>query len=269
MPTSQDAGIEEAFGRPLAELYAQAAAGTAVPGVQQVLELRSFLAVVEDQAAKARDRIHQATGPAADPQAVPLADLRFRTDLLEAALEVGAKYRRALQDLVRTGPGRSSPAPRRPVQFDQSKIAEVFGPGGGVTAQRPAPAPPLTSPRVSRPCGASRSPSSSSRPRPTMLAALLKLRSDTDLAERHITALRDRIHQLTQPGQAIGELTFTARHLLDAAQRLSVAVTARNAHLAAATAVLDGLRRRETPPAEAPPAALPTQPAQAHALPVR
>lgn len=107
-------------------------------------------------------------------------------------------------------------------------------------------------------------------PGATMLAALLKLRSDTDLAERHIAALRDRIHQLTQPDQATGDLSFTARHVLDAAQRLSIAVTARDAHLAAATAVLNGLRRRETPPAPALSAALPTTPAlPANAVPAR
>ncbi|SEO73882.1 hypothetical protein [Actinacidiphila rubida] len=93
-----------------------------------------------------------------------------------------------------------------------------------------------------------------------MIGAVLRLHSDIEFAERSIDSLRGRLRSLTISPQAIDEPN--ARDLLDSAQRLALAVTARNAHLAAATAVLDGLRRREPPPAPALPAALAAGPAQ-------
>jgi hypothetical protein len=90
-------------------------------------------------------------------------------------------------------------------------------------------------------------------PGSTMIGAVLRLHTDTDFAERSIDFHRDRLRQLSDPEREIGN--SAARHLLDAAQRLALAVAARDAHLAAATAVLDGLRRRDPPTAPAPPAA--------------
>jgi hypothetical protein len=92
-----------------------------------------------------------------------------------------------------------------------------------------------------------------------MIAAVLRLHLDTEFAERSIDFHRDRLRQLSAPEREIDD--FAARHLLDTAQRLALAVTARDAHLAAATAVLDGLRRRDTPPAPAFPTALTAEPA--------
>jgi hypothetical protein len=138
MPTTQDTAIVEALGRPLSVLYAQAAAGTVEPMVQRVLELRSFLALVEDQAGKTRDRIRQATDPAGDPYSVSAQHLRFQTELLEAALEVGRTYGQTLRELLAATPTDSPPS-RRPVQFTQSKIAAISPRDGGLTA-RPGPA---------------------------------------------------------------------------------------------------------------------------------
>jgi hypothetical protein len=90
-------------------------------------------------------------------------------------------------------------------------------------------------------------------PGTTMIGAVLRLHTDTETAERSIDFYRDRLRRLSDPQQEIDEPT--ARHMLDTAQRLALAVTARNAHFAAATAVLDGLRRRD--PTPAPPPALP------------
>lgn len=87
-----------------------------------------------------------------------------------------------------------------------------------------------------------------------MIGAVLRLHTDTEFAERSIDLQRDRLRQLTAPGRGIDD--STARHLLDTTQRLALAVTARDAHLAAATAVLDGLRRRDPTPAPALPAVL-------------
>jgi hypothetical protein len=94
-----------------------------------------------------------------------------------------------------------------------------------------------------------------------MIGAVLRLHTDTEFAERSIAFHRDRLRQLSDPGREIDD--FTARHLLDTAQRLAMAVTARTAHLAAATAVLDGLRRRDPASAPVQPAALSAQQAPA------
>lgn len=134
MPTTQDAAIEESLGRPLAVLYARAAASIADPAVQRVLELRSFLAVVEDQAGKARDRIHQATGPQGGLYDLSAQDLRVQTALLEAALETGRTYAQTLQELIQTRSAGMSPR-RRPVQFAQPRIAALPAPDGGLTAR--------------------------------------------------------------------------------------------------------------------------------------
>ena len=93
-------------------------------------------------------------------------------------------------------------------------------------------------------------------PGSTMIGALVRLHADTAFAERSIAFHRDRLRQLSEPEKEIND--FTVRHLLDTAQRLALAVTARNSHLAAATGVLDGLRRRDP---TAPPALLAALPA--------
>jgi hypothetical protein len=91
-------------------------------------------------------------------------------------------------------------------------------------------------------------------PGSTMIGAVLRLHTDTEFAERSIDFHRDRLRQLTAPEREIDD--SCVRHLLDTTQRLALAVTARNAHLAAAAAVLDGLRRRDPTPAPVLPAAL-------------
>nr|WSX75887.1 hypothetical protein OH826_19740 [Streptomyces sp. NBC_00899] len=143
MPTTQDTAIVEAFGSPLAVLYSQAAAGAAEPALQGVLELRSFLALVEDQAAKIRFRIGQAVDPAGDLYAFSGQDLRFQTALLEAALDTGRKYGQTLQELLLATPAQSPPS-RRPVQFTQSKIAAISAPDGGLTSRTATPLEPAT-----------------------------------------------------------------------------------------------------------------------------
>ncbi|MEC3997178.1 hypothetical protein VSR01_28220 [Actinacidiphila sp. DG2A-62] len=126
MPTTQDARIEAAFGQPLAVLYARAQAGTAQHPVDQVLELRSFLAVVEGHASAARERLHQATDPRRGGlYDMPLQDLRFQTDLLEAALGTGRRYGRAVAELL-AGLTRDTVPVDRPALY--AKAAEPPAP---------------------------------------------------------------------------------------------------------------------------------------------
>lgn len=138
MPTTHDTAIVEALGRPLAVLYAQAVAATSEPTLQRVLELRSFLALVEDQAAKTRERIRQAVDPTGDLYSVDPQHLRFQTAMLEAALDVGRTYGQTLRELLAAAPSDFLPT-RRPVQFTQSKIAAISASDGGLST-RPGPA---------------------------------------------------------------------------------------------------------------------------------
>jgi hypothetical protein len=93
-----------------------------------------------------------------------------------------------------------------------------------------------------------------------MIGAVLRLHTDTEAAERSIDVHRDRLRHLSDPERDIDDAT--ARQALDTAQRQALAVNARTAPHAAATAVLAGLRRRDPPPAPAPPAAQTAAPAR-------
>jgi len=137
MPTTQDTAIVEALGRPLAVLYAQAAAGTVEPMAQRVLELRSWLAMVEDQTLQTRLRIHHATAGAADLYGLSTDDLRFDVAFLDATLRAGRRCAQALGELLQTVPA-GPPLTQRQVEFTQAKIAAISAPGGGLTV-RPGP----------------------------------------------------------------------------------------------------------------------------------
>ncbi|MFD7017536.1 hypothetical protein [Streptomyces sp. NPDC059928] len=111
--TSRDAALREAFGAEVAELYAQAARGEADAALQRALELRSFLAVAEEQVARVRDRVHAATAAGADMDDLSATDLRWDADWLEAALAGRDAYTAALDELLRTMPPPTQPATRR------------------------------------------------------------------------------------------------------------------------------------------------------------
>jgi hypothetical protein len=102
--SSRDAALQEAFGAEVAELYAQAARGEANAALQRALELRSFLAVAEEQVARVRDRVHAATAADGDIDDLSAEDLRWDADWLEAALAGRDGYSAALDELLRTMP---------------------------------------------------------------------------------------------------------------------------------------------------------------------
>ncbi|MEU5898702.1 hypothetical protein [Streptomyces venezuelae] len=114
--TSRDRALQDAFGAEVAELYAQAARGEANAALQRALELRSFLAVAEEQVARVRDRIH--TAPATDGNEDDLSaeDLGWDADWLEAALAGRDGYTAALDELLRTLPAPTQ-APAAHVQL--------------------------------------------------------------------------------------------------------------------------------------------------------
>ncbi|GGU55429.1 hypothetical protein GCM10010211_20190 [Streptomyces albospinus] len=141
-PTSQDEALVRAFGASLSELYAQATSPEASAALTRALELRSWLAVAEEQVARVRERIHDAT--AADRYMGELSadDLRFDAQWMEAALAARDGYATALTGLLRTMP---PPAvrPERPVQLAGPKLTTTLPPApaparaGAARARRP------------------------------------------------------------------------------------------------------------------------------------
>ncbi|MFD6989337.1 hypothetical protein [Streptomyces sp. NPDC059943] len=134
-PSSQDGRLAEVFGGTLAELYETAAVSPGAAALTRALELRSFLALAEEQVARVRDRVHEAMAPGRDMNELSADELRFDAQWLAAALDARDGYRVALGQLLRTMPAQTAPVPSRPVQFAQPQITTTLPP----TA---APAPP-------------------------------------------------------------------------------------------------------------------------------
>ncbi|MER5442572.1 hypothetical protein [Streptomyces sp. NPDC002790] len=111
--SSCDAALKEAFGAEVAELYAQVTQGEANAALQRALELRSFLAVAEEQVARVRDRVHAATGPDGDMGDLSAENLRWDADWLDAALAARDGYSAALDELLRTMPAPDKAGPAR------------------------------------------------------------------------------------------------------------------------------------------------------------
>ncbi|MGW1194489.1 hypothetical protein ACWD4B_01320 [Streptomyces sp. NPDC002536] len=142
-PSSQDRRLEETFGAAIGELYATATTEEASAALRRALELRSFLALAEEQVARVRDRVHRATDPGRDMGELSADDLRMDAQWMEAALDARDGYRVALNELLRTMPPAVT-GPPRPVQFAQPKISIALPPAapvppraGAVRARRP------------------------------------------------------------------------------------------------------------------------------------
>jgi len=140
--TSRDNALEEAFGASVAGLYAQAARLEVCAALHRALELRSFLAVAEEQVVRVRDRIHASMSCDRDLGDLSAEDLRWDAQWLDAALAGRDGYVAALDDLLRTMPAPDQ-RPPQPVQFAQPKItatappAPATGRAGAVRTHRP------------------------------------------------------------------------------------------------------------------------------------
>lgn len=141
-PTSQDEALVQAFGASLSELYAQAAGPEASAALMRALELRSWLAVAEEQVARVRDRIHDATAADRDIGELSADDLRFDAQWLEAALSARDGYATALAGLLNTMPPPGT-RPARAVQLAQPRLTTTLPPApapvraGAARARRP------------------------------------------------------------------------------------------------------------------------------------
>lgn len=140
--TSQDEALTKAFGASLSELYAQASDPEASAALTRALELRSWLAVAEEQVARVRDRVHEATAADRDLGELSADDLRCDAQWLEAAVTARNGYAVALGELLRTMPSPGS-RPARPVQLTQPKLTTTLPPApaparaGAAWARRP------------------------------------------------------------------------------------------------------------------------------------
>lgn len=119
-----DGRLQEVFGAPVAELYATATGPDAPPALTRALELRSFLALAEEQVARVRDRVHEAMAPDRDMDELSASDLRFDAQWLEAALDARDGYRAALGELLRTMPPPDQRG--RPVRTSQPVVTAAL-----------------------------------------------------------------------------------------------------------------------------------------------
>ncbi|MER6125758.1 hypothetical protein ABT173_24645 [Streptomyces sp. NPDC001795] len=125
-PSSADDLLHQVFGVPVRGLYTAAVSPDASPALSRALELRSFLALAEEQVARVRDRVHEAMAADRDMDELSAEDLRMDAQWLEAALDARDGYRAALDDLLRTMP---PPGQRtRAVRTAQPTLATVLPP---------------------------------------------------------------------------------------------------------------------------------------------
>jgi hypothetical protein len=127
-----DADLEDVFGHHVPQLHEAAARPDASPALARALELRSFLALTEEQVARVRDRVHADMDPDRDMGELSADQLRCDAQWLEAALDARDGYRAALGDLLRTMPPPFERA--RPVRTTQLRATAPLPPS-------PAPAP--------------------------------------------------------------------------------------------------------------------------------
>ncbi|WP_052230214.1 hypothetical protein [Streptomyces sp. CT34] len=140
--TSWDKALAEAFGASLSELYEQAGSPDASAALTRAMELRSWLALAEEQVVRVRDRVHESTAADRDLGELSADDLRMDAQWLEAALAGRDGYVAALGELLRTMPSPGSRV-EHPVQFTQPKLTTALPPApaptgaGAVRARRP------------------------------------------------------------------------------------------------------------------------------------
>ncbi|MFJ4828790.1 hypothetical protein ACIP79_02455 [Streptomyces sp. NPDC088747] len=131
--STMDGDLQKVFGNPIPELYEAAVGHDASPALARALELRSFLALTEEQVVRVRDRVRADMDSDRDMGELSADKLRFDAQWLEAALDARDGYRAALGELL-----RSMPAPDqkpRPVRTTQLRATATLPPSA-------APAPP-------------------------------------------------------------------------------------------------------------------------------
>ncbi|CAM5736437.1 hypothetical protein [Streptomyces afghaniensis 772] [Streptomyces afghaniensis] len=132
--STMDADLQKVFGKPVLELYEAAAGHDASPALARALELRSFLALTEEQVARVRDRVHADMDPDRNMGELSADKLRFDAQWLDAALKARDGYRAALGELLRTMPPPAQQA--RPVRTVQLRATATLPPSAAPAPQR-------------------------------------------------------------------------------------------------------------------------------------
>lgn len=109
--SSLDVDLQMVFGNPVPELYEAAAGSDPSPDLTRALELRSFLALIEEQVGRVRDRVQADMDADRDMRELSADKLRLDAHWLEAALDARDGYRRALRELLCTVPPPDQRAP--------------------------------------------------------------------------------------------------------------------------------------------------------------
>ncbi|MEU8543178.1 hypothetical protein AB0C52_24875 [Streptomyces sp. NPDC048717] len=111
-PSSRDTVLEGRFGAPMAELYDQVVRPGAPPALHRALELRSFLALAEEQVVRVRDRVRESMAPSGDLDGLSAEALQTDVYWMQAALDARGGYQRALDSLLASMPPPAArPAP--------------------------------------------------------------------------------------------------------------------------------------------------------------
>ncbi|MFF5273790.1 hypothetical protein [Streptomyces sp. NPDC000133] len=137
--STMDTDLQKVFGNPVPELYGAATLPDASPALARALELRSFLALTEEQVTRVRDRVHADMDPDRDMGDLSADKLAFDAQWLEAALDARDGYRAALGDLLRSMPAPNQQA--RPVRMTQLRATATLPPSAAPAPQRAGAAP--------------------------------------------------------------------------------------------------------------------------------
>ncbi|WP_318209504.1 MULTISPECIES: hypothetical protein [unclassified Streptomyces] len=131
-PSSQDDRLAEIFGAPLNQLYRAADKDART---RRALELRSFLALTEQQVVRVRDRVHAGSAPGRSMDELSEEALRMDAEWMKAALSTRRAYLVALDEVLRADP---SPEQVRPVTFTQPVLTARTVTTPGDTTAHPA-----------------------------------------------------------------------------------------------------------------------------------
>lgn len=102
--SSRDEALEQAFGAPIADLYAQVVRSRASPALTRALEVRAMLALSEEQVVLVRDRVHASMAPAGSLDELLAETLQTDVYWLDAALSGRRAYIRTLDALLAAMP---------------------------------------------------------------------------------------------------------------------------------------------------------------------
>ncbi|GAA3389033.1 hypothetical protein [Streptomyces roseoviridis] len=131
-PSSQDDRLVDVFGAPIDQLYQAAVTDSRL---RTALEMRSFLALTEEQVARVRERVHVRSAPDRSMDELSEDELRMDAYWMEAALSARRDYLTALNEVLDAEP---PPEPARPVTFTQSVITARTTPPARDAVAHPA-----------------------------------------------------------------------------------------------------------------------------------